>query len=161
MSKDFALAPSPKALCIAVIGIGGIGSTFAFQLARIGHHDVTAIARPGSARLEQLKRDNGIINMTGERAELCVADRLDEEAPYDLVLVTLPAHQVEAVLPALRCSAARWIQFMFNTFDPETLPLSCAALFVTAPAWATWSADRVPVPLRYRQTSSALLGSRP
>ncbi len=121
MSKDFALAPSPKALCIAVIGIGGIGSTFAFQLARIGHHDVTAIARPGSARLEQLKRDNGIINMTGERAELCVADRLDEEAPYDLVLVTLPAHQVEAVLPALRCSAARWIQFMFNTFDPERL----------------------------------------
>jgi 2-dehydropantoate 2-reductase len=101
--------------------MGGIGSTFAFQLARANGHDVTAIARPESSRLRQLKRDGGVINTLGERAGLRIAEHLDEAIPYDLVLVTLPAHQVEAVLPALQRSAATWVQFMFNTFDPERL----------------------------------------
>lgn len=121
MNEGFARTSSPGTLRIAVVGVGGIGSTFAFQLARTGRHDVTAIARPESARFEQLKRDGGVINIKNERAELSVADRLDEETPYDLVLVTLPAHQAEAVLPTLQRSAAKWIQFMFNTFDPELL----------------------------------------
>ncbi len=121
MNKESARTFSPGTLRIAVIGVGGIGSTFAFQLARNGRHDVTAIARPESARFEQLKRDGGVINIQNERAELSVADRLDEETPYDLVLVTLPAYQAEAVIPALQRSAAKWIQFMFNTFDPELL----------------------------------------
>jgi len=112
---------SSKSLRIAVIGVGGIGSTFAFQLARIGHHDVTAIARPGSLRFQQLQRDLGIANVKGEHAQMRVADVLDEETPYDLVLVTLQAHQVDAVLPALQRSAAKGIQFMFNNFDPERL----------------------------------------
>ena len=50
-----------------------------------------------------------------------VADALDEQTSYDLVIVTLLAHQVDAVLPALRRSAAKRIQFMSNTFDPERL----------------------------------------
>ena len=121
MSIESARPVSLSSLRIAVIGVGGIGSIFAFQLARSGLHDVTAIARPGSARFEQLKSDGAVVAVNGERAELRVADRLDEEIPYDLVLVTLPAHQAEAVLPALQRSAAHWIQFMFNTFDPEQL----------------------------------------
>ncbi len=121
MNSDSAAAPSRKRLYIAVIGVGGIGSTFAFQLARTGHHDVTVIARPGSLRLQQLKRDNGIVNTADEKAKLCVADRLDEEYPYDLVLVTLPVHQAMAVLPALQRSAAQQIQFLCNAFDPEEL----------------------------------------
>ena len=121
MTKDAALASSPDTLRIAIIGVGGIGSTFAFQLVRIGHHDVTVIARPGSPRLQQLQRDGGIVNTKREQAKLCVSDKLDEDFPYDLVLVTLPAHQAEAVLPVLQRSAAKWIQFMFNTFDPEGL----------------------------------------
>ena len=121
MMQDPELASSPESLRIAVIGVGGIGSTFAFQLARFGHHDVTVIARHGSPRCQQLQRDKGIVKSSGERVDLCIADRLDEEIPYDLVLVTLPAHQAEAVLPALQRSAAKWIQFMFNTFDPERL----------------------------------------
>ncbi len=108
-------------LQIAVIGVGGIGSTFAFQLARTGRHAVTAIARPGSVRLQQLQRDNGIVSSKGERAEMRVTDTLDEHTPYDLVIVTLLAHQIDAVLPALQRSASRSIQFMFNTFDPEQL----------------------------------------
>ncbi len=79
-------------LRIAVLGVGGIGSTFAFQLARTGQHEVTAIARPNSARLQQLQRDRGIVNIKGERAAVQVTDTLDEQIPYDLVLVTLLAH---------------------------------------------------------------------
>jgi 2-dehydropantoate 2-reductase len=107
-------------LKIAVIGVGGIGSTFAFQLARAGH-DVTAVARPDSIRLQQLQRECGIVNTKKERAGMRVIDSLDEQTSYDLIIVTLLAHQVDAVLPALRLSVARRIQFMFNTFDPERL----------------------------------------
>ncbi len=108
-------------LRIAVLGVGGIGSTFAFQLARNGQHDVTAIARSNSARLQQLQRDNGIINIKGERVDVRVTDTLDEQIPYDLVIVTLLAHQVDTVLPSLQRSAAKCVQFMFNNFHPERL----------------------------------------
>ena len=118
MKNIASAAKSP--LSIAVIGAGKIGSTFAYQLARAGH-DVTVIARPASLRLQQLRRDQGIILKTGERAEVCVADKLDEEAAYNLVVVTTPAHQVDAVLPALHRSKAQWVQFMFLTFEPERL----------------------------------------
>ncbi len=116
-SKSFAAHP----LHIAVLGVGRIGSTFAFQLARTGHHDVTAIARPQSIRFKQLQRNGGIVNTQGARAEVHLADRLDEETPYDLVLVTLLAHQIDAVLPALQRSAAKCILFLFNNFNPELL----------------------------------------
>ncbi len=111
---------SSRTLQIAVVGVGSIGSTFAFQLARSGH-EVTAVARPGSLRLQQLERDNGIVNVQGERAAVRVAKELDAQTPYDLVIVTLLDHQVGAVLPALSRSAAKCIQFMFNTFEPERL----------------------------------------
>ena len=115
------IAPTAKSpLSIAVIGAGKIGSTFAYRLARAGH-DVTVIARPDSPRLQQLQRDQGIILKTGERAEVRVADKLDEEAAYNLVVVTTPAHQVDAVLPALQRSKAQCVQFMFVTFEPERL----------------------------------------
>ena len=120
MIKDANRSPA-STLRIAVIGAGGIGSTFAFQLANTGGHEVTAIARPGSNRARQLVRDGGIVNTRGERANVHVADALDEQIKYDLVLVTLLAHQVDTVLPQLQRSAAQWIQFMFNNFDPERL----------------------------------------
>ncbi len=58
------LAGVSTPLSIAVIGIGGIGSTFAYYLARAGH-DVTVVARPGSPRLQQLQREGGIVRDTG------------------------------------------------------------------------------------------------
>ena len=108
-------------LRIAIVGVGNIGSTFAFQLARIGGHDVTVVARPESKRLEQLRRDGAIVDVKGERASVHVTDALDEQTPFDIVIVTLLAHQVDAALPALRRSSAVCVQFMFNTFDPERL----------------------------------------
>ncbi|NTF09302.1 ketopantoate reductase family protein [Agrobacterium rubi] len=103
------------------MGVGGIGSTFAFHLASRGGHEVMVIARPGSDRLRQLLADSGIVSTKGEHVAVGVSDKLDEDQPYDLVIVTLLAHQVDAVLPALQRSAARNILFMFNNFEPERL----------------------------------------
>jgi 2-dehydropantoate 2-reductase len=112
---------SPSPLRIAIVGAGKIGSAFAFQLACTGDHDLTVVARPGSARLQQLQRDNGIVNIKGERASVGVTGTLDEQPPYDLVIVTLLACQVDAVLTTLQRSRAKCIQFMFVTFEPERL----------------------------------------
>ena len=119
--KSLPTRSSSSPLRIVVLGVGGIGSTFAFQLAGQGQHDVTVVARPGSARLRQLQRDEAIVNVVGKSVKVRVTDTLDEAVPYDLVIVTLLAHQVEAVLPALGRSAAKCIQFMFNQFEPERL----------------------------------------
>ncbi|XXY44483.1 2-dehydropantoate 2-reductase N-terminal domain-containing protein [Sorangium sp. So ce269] len=100
---------------IAIVGTGGIGSTFAFQLARAGH-EVTVVAR--GKRLEQLQRDQAIVKATGERAAVRVSAALDATTAWDLALVTVLAHQVDAVLPALAESAAKTVMFMFNTFGP-------------------------------------------
>jgi 2-dehydropantoate 2-reductase len=100
---------------VAIIGPGGIGSTFAFQLSRAGH-DVTVVAR--GRRLEQLRRDHAIVTTAGERAAVTVTDELDPATPWDLVLVTVLASQVDAVLPALGGSSAKTVMFMFNTFQP-------------------------------------------
>ena len=60
-------------MTIAVIGVGGIGSTFAYYLAEAGH-DITVVARPGSPRLAQLQRDKGIVTKAGQRAAMGVAE---------------------------------------------------------------------------------------
>ena len=112
---------SPDPLRIAILGVGRIGSTFAFQLARTGQHNITVVARPGSVRLQQLQRDGGIINVKGQQASVQITDALDEQTPYDVIIVTLLAHQVQAVLPALQRSAAKGVLFMFNNFEPERL----------------------------------------
>lgn len=119
-------APTPP-LRIAILGAGKIGSAFAFQLAGTGGHDVTVIARPGSLRLAQLERDQAIIDATGRIAKVRVTGELNEVVPYDLIIVTLLAHQAEPLLPALRRSAAVAVQLMFNTFNPERLQAALGA----------------------------------
>ena len=120
MASGIIAAPSAP-LRIAVVGVGQIGSIFAYQLARAGRHDVTVVVRPGSVRAAQLHRDGAVVNSDGERASVRVLDLLDEETPYDLVIVTLLAHQIGAVMPRLQRSAAGCIQFMFNMVEPERL----------------------------------------
>lgn len=99
---------------IAIVGAGAIGSTFAFQLARAGH-ELTVVAR--GARLAGLEQERAIARSDGERAPVSVAATLDESVPWDLVLVTVLATQVHAVLPGITASRARRVMFMFNTFD--------------------------------------------
>ncbi len=113
-------AGSLAGLSIAVIGVGGIGSTFAYHLARAGHA-VTVVARPRSARLAQLQRDGGIVLTSGERQSTSVADALEPGVAYDLVLVTLLAQQVDAVLPELQASAAKAVHLMMNQYAPQRI----------------------------------------
>jgi 2-dehydropantoate 2-reductase len=119
-----------SSLSIAVVGVGRIGSAFAYQLAKAGHH-VTVVARPGSKRLTQLRRDRGILRTTGERADVTVADDLDEQEPFDLVIVTVLAHQVDELLPVLARSQARCVHFMFVTPAGERLRAAVGADRVT------------------------------
>src|ERR1700742_1782382 len=56
----------------------------------------------------------------GKRVEVAVSGALDATTFWDLVLVSVLAHQVDAVLPALAASAAKTVMFMFNTFEPLT-----------------------------------------
>jgi len=98
---------------IAIYGVGAIGSTFALHLARRGH-EVTAIAR--NQRLAELQADKAIVTLKGGRAPVTVSDKLDPSIEYDLVLVTVLATGVDAIMPALQASRARAVMFMFNTF---------------------------------------------
>jgi 2-dehydropantoate 2-reductase len=113
-------------LSIAVVGVGRIGSAFAYQLDKAGHY-VTVVARPGSKRLTQLQRDGGILRTTGERARVTVADHLDEQEPFDLVIVSVLAHQVDELLPVLGHSQARCVHFMFVTPEGERLRAAVGA----------------------------------
>ena len=99
---------------IAILGTGAIGSVFGYQMAKAGH-SVTAIAR--GKRLEQLQRDSGVTMVSGEQVALEVCPTLDPAVPYDLVLVTVLATQVEPLLATLRQSVAKRVMFMFNTFE--------------------------------------------
>ena len=121
MTAATAVPSSIPPLRIAILGAGRIGSAFAFHLAQTGRHDVTVVARPDSVRLRQLERDRAIVDIKGGRASVRVASRLDEMVPYDLVLVTLLAHQADGLLPVLQRCAGGCILFMFNTFHPERL----------------------------------------
>jgi 2-dehydropantoate 2-reductase len=98
---------------IAVVGPGGIGSTFAFQLARAGH-DVTVVGR--GARLEQLARDGAIVTTAGDSAPVRVSGELDAATEWDLVLVTVLVSEVDVLLAPLGRAAGKTVMFMFNTF---------------------------------------------
>jgi 2-dehydropantoate 2-reductase len=105
-------------LRVAVIGPGGIGSTFAFQLSNAGH-DVTVVAR--GTRLRHLLRDKAIVTANGLQAPVQVVDKLDTTVAWDLVLVTVLVSEVDPLLPTLASCAADTIMFMFNTFRPLNL----------------------------------------
>ncbi|MBM4776469.1 MAG: ketopantoate reductase family protein [Archangiaceae bacterium] len=99
---------------IAIYGAGRIGTMFAFHLAQAGH-DLTLIAR--GSRLDELSRSPVIEMVDGRKANVNVSGELDPATPWDLVLVTTLAHQVDATLPALKACAAKKVMFMFNTVE--------------------------------------------
>lgn len=103
-----------QAMKIAVIGAGRIGSTFAFHLARAGN-EVTLVAR--GKRLEELRRTSKIVSVNGDEAPVRAEAALDPAVAFDLVLVTVLAHQLDGVMPVLKSSAAKKVLFMFNTFE--------------------------------------------
>lgn len=113
--RDAPKACQARAVKIAIVGTGAIGSTFAFHLAKHGH-EVAVVAR--GKRLEALERERAIVTVAGERAPVHPAAALDPTVVWDLVLVAVLAHQLEPLMPAIRASAAKTVMFMFNTFAP-------------------------------------------
>ncbi len=115
---------------ILVYGAGVIGSVYAAFL-REGGHEVTVLAR--GRRLEQI-REHGIrleAAPSGRRVEtkVEVVEELDAARELDLVLVALPAHQLEAVLPGL-ASGTREVPVVFvgnHVGEPRALTAALGA----------------------------------
>jgi len=110
-----------KKLKICILGAGAVGTSFAVYLAVAGH-DVTLVAR--GARLDKLTRDGGVIATspptTPTPARVTVATAVDPSCAWDLVLVTVLAHQLDAALLAVlkSCPGSATVMFMFTTLAP-------------------------------------------
>ena len=106
---------------ICILGAGAVGTSFAMHLALAGH-DVTLVAR--GARLDKLTRDGGVIATspptTPTPAHVTVATAVDPTCAWDLVLVTVLAHQLDAALLGVlkSCPDSATVMFMFTTFAP-------------------------------------------
>jgi 2-dehydropantoate 2-reductase len=105
---------------ILVYGAGVIGSLYGGKLAAAGH-DVTLLARAEQRRAEL--DANGVVLeearthvRTSQRVPL--ATRLAPDDAYDVIVVAVARHQVEAILPFLReNTASRSVLFLVNTAD--------------------------------------------
>jgi 2-dehydropantoate 2-reductase len=103
-------------LNICILGYGRIGATVALHFARYGHN-VTVVGR--GTFLQQLRKDDAhIVTTDGERVKVTAHDKLDTSVEYDLLLVTVLAHQLDPILADIISSKAKSIMFMFNTFQP-------------------------------------------
>jgi ketopantoate reductase len=93
---------------ILVFGAGVIGTTYAWQLSSASH-DVSLFVRKD--RREEIEKDGIRIRCRDERNKKTkpletiyrptVVDEFSPEDNYDLIIVSVRAHQLEAVLPAL------------------------------------------------------------
>src|SRR5689334_20366684 len=93
---------------ILILGAGVIGTTYAWQLSEAGHH-VTLFVRKGS--LERYQREGVLIRCKDERQKKVApievryqpsfVDELRAGDNYDLIMVSVRAHQLEDILPIL------------------------------------------------------------
>lgn len=102
---------------VGVLGAGVIGSIFAHALVN-GGHQVTAIAR--GRRLADIQKHGLRLQTWGSKAvssvDIDAVDHLEVETAFDVLLVCVQSHQIEAVLPVLKGSRARCIVFCCNQF---------------------------------------------
>lgn len=83
---------------VLVVGAGAIGGYFGGRLLQAGR-DVTFLVRPG--RAEQIRKNGFAVRVLDQRPdELAVRAIVSEqiEAPYDLVLVTCKAYDLESAM---------------------------------------------------------------
>jgi ketopantoate reductase len=93
---------------LLILGAGVIGATYAWQLSNAGN-DVTLLAR--KPNLERLRKEGIHIRCKDERQKKAppteiayhpsVVDELRAQDKYDLIIVSVRAHQLEDVLPML------------------------------------------------------------
>ena len=86
---------------ICVVGAGAIGGMMAVRLAR-AHHDVSVVAR--GPHLEAI-RTNGLRLLEADQQsvadKLVATNRISDLGPQDVVLLSLKAHQISAVVDDL------------------------------------------------------------
>ena len=83
---------------VLVVGAGAIGGYFGGRLVQAGR-DVTFLVRP--RRAEQIRKNGFAVRVSGKQAdELAVRAIVNEqiEAPYDLVLVSCKAYDLESAM---------------------------------------------------------------
>jgi ketopantoate reductase len=93
---------------ILVLGAGVIGTTYAWQLSHAGHN-VSLFVR--KSRIDQIEKEGIHINYRDERlkdSELLevtyhpvVVDQFHPQDSYDLIIVSVRAHQLDEILPGL------------------------------------------------------------
>ena len=93
---------------ILVLGAGVIGTTYAWQLSGTGH-DVSILVR--KSKKEQIQKDGIRIRYTDERQKKSdllevtyhplVVDEFHVQDNYDLIIVSVRAHQLDELLPSL------------------------------------------------------------
>ncbi|HTP07551.1 MAG TPA: 2-dehydropantoate 2-reductase N-terminal domain-containing protein [Anaerolineae bacterium] len=99
---------------VLFLGAGVIGTTYAWQLATAGH-DVTLLVRPGTR--EKFEREGVRIRCKDERQKPAtttdvtfqpkVVDELRLDDGYELIIVSVRAHQLDTVLPMLAAGAGQ------------------------------------------------------
>ena len=93
---------------ILVLGAGVIGTTYAWQFSNAGH-DVSILVR--KSKHEQIEKEGIHIRYTDERQKKSdpmevtyhpvVVDKFHAQDNYDLIIVSVRAHQLEELLPSL------------------------------------------------------------
>jgi ketopantoate reductase len=99
---------------ILVLGAGVIGTTYAWQLSNAGH-DVSLLVR--KSKREQVEKDGIYIHYKDERLKKSepmdvtyhpvVVDQFHALDGYDLIIVSVRAHQLDEILPELAAGAGR------------------------------------------------------
>jgi len=99
---------------ILIVGAGVIGTTYAWKLAKAGQ-DVTVLVR--KENLERIQREGFHIRCKDERQKKTlpmevtyhpsIVSEICEEDNYDLIIVSVRAHQLEDVLPMLAENSGR------------------------------------------------------
>lgn len=112
---------------ILVFGAGVIGTTYAWQLSNAGH-DVVLLVREG--KHEKIERDGIRIRCKDERRKQTISTEVtyrpkvtaefSPEDKFDLILVSVRAHQLEDILPMLSdCAGKADILFFSNNWWGE------------------------------------------
>lgn len=83
---------------VAVIGAGAIGGVLAGRLASAGHR-VSVVARGAHGAV--MTADGLRLDEAGAPVKVAVAAAVDDLGPQDLTLLTVKAHSVAAIAPAL------------------------------------------------------------
>jgi len=115
---------------VLMFGAGVIGTTYAWQLSNAGH-DVSLLVRKG--KRAEIERDGILIRCRDERNKKpapvevtyrpVVVDELNVIDNYDLIILSVRAHQLEAVLPILaqRSGKADILFFENNWWGEEKI----------------------------------------